>query len=497
MTPKRKSSTFLGHTATYAVANLTRRLVGFVMLPIYTRYLTPADYGVIGLMMFTLALFEPVFGARLGMAVPKFYFDAPEGRERRTVIWGALGLTSAVSVLSMVVLIFLRQIGSEVVFGDSKYALALGIFAVNLVTRPVEDTGMMYLQMHARSRLFLIVSMTKLVLQVALNVLLVVYWREGVLGVVVSGVISSATLCLGLTLYVAAREAPAFDWGMTRRMLRFCWPLWFSGLAGLYTGSAGGMYLRILDNLSAVGRLELALRFAVVVGMVIWAPFIQHWGSMSYRYFKEPEGPRKFRVAFVGIAMALFLGGLGISIFAEPVIRLMATKPFYAAAAVVPILTFGFVLNNLRWFFNFGFLVTEHTKVSSACQYVTAVVMTAAYLLLVPRYGLMGAAEAQCFAFGVSFLYTRFISRRYYDPGFNLGLIGVFSAVSIVAYLCADVLLPVEPMVIDLLVKSVIWLAAAAVLVAIGVRTIGAIDASALAGLPSPLDKLSRLVPER
>ena len=265
MAAKRKSSSFLGHTATYAVANLARRLVGFVMLPIYTRYLTPADYGVIGLMMFTLALFEPVFGARLGMAVPKFYFDAPEGRERRTVIWGALGLTSAVSVLSMVVLIFLRQIGSEVVFGDSKYALALGIFAVNLVTRPVEDTGMMYLQMHARSRLFLVVSMAKLLLQVALNVFLVVYWREGVLGVVVSGVISSAALCVGLTVYVAAREAPAFDWGMTRRMLQFCWPLWFSGLAGLYTGSAGGMYLRILDNLSAVGRLELALRFAAVI----------------------------------------------------------------------------------------------------------------------------------------------------------------------------------------------------------------------------------------
>ena len=337
---KRRSSSFLGHTANYAVANLARRFVGFLMLPIYTRFLTPADYGAIGLMMFTLALFEPIFGARLGVAVPKFYFDAPEGRARRTVIWGALGLTGAVSVLSMVALIFLREIGSEVIFGDGKYALALGVFAVNLVSRPVEDTGMVYLQMHSRSRLFLVISMVKLLVQIGLNVLLVVYWREGVLGVVVSGVISSAALGLGLMIYVAACEAPAFDWRMTRRMLQFCWPLWFSGLAGLYTGSAGGMYLRVLDNLSAVGRLELALRFAAVVGMVIWTPFAQHWVPLSYRYFKEPDGPRKFRVAFVAIAVVLFLGGLGISIFAESVIRLMATKPFYAAAAVVPILTF-------------------------------------------------------------------------------------------------------------------------------------------------------------
>ena len=494
---KRKSSSFLGHTATYAVANLVRRLAGFLMLPIYTRYLTPADYGVIGLMMFALALFEPIFGARLGVAIPKFYFDAADGPRRRAVIWGALGLTSAVSVLGMVALIFLRGVGSEVIFGQSKYALSLGFFAVNLVSRPVEDTGMLYLQMHARSRLFLAISMVKLLVQLVLNVLLVVVWREGVLGVVLSGVISSLALGAGMTLYIAACEAPAFDWQTTRKMLQFCWPLWFSGLAGLYTGSAGGMYLRVLDNLSAVGRLELALRFAAVVGMVLWTPFAQHWAPMSYRYFKEADGPRKFRVAFVGIAAVLFLGGLGISIFARPVIRLMTTPPFYAAAAVVPILTFGYVLNSLRWFFNFGFLATGRTKMSSLCHYLTAAVITVAYIILVPLFGLMGAAVAQCIAFGASFIYTRLLSRRYFDPGFSLRSIGAFSVVTIVAYLCADVLLPAEPLVIDLLIKSGIWLAAAAALITIAVRTIRAIDAAAFANLPWPFDRLNRPAVER
>lgn len=497
MAAKRKSTSFLGHTATYAAANVARRFVGFLMLPIYTRFLTPADYGVIGLMMFTLALFEPIFGARMGAAIPKFYFDAPEGRFRRTVIWGALGLTSAVSVLGMIALILLRGVGAKLIFGDSQYALALGIFAVNLVSRPLADTGMLYLQMHSRSRLFLGISVATLLLQVALNVLLVVVWREGVLGVVLSGVISSVVLGAGLTLYVAACEAPAFDWSMTRKMLQFCWPLWISGLAGLYIGSAGGIYLRVLDNLSAVGRLELALRFAVVVGMVIWTPFSQHWMPMSYQYFKEADGARKFQVAFIGIAVALFLGGLGISIFAQPVIKLMATKPFYAAAAVVPVLTFGFVLNNLRGFFNFSFLATGHTKVSSVCQYVTAAIVTVAYLLLVPRYGLMGAAAAQCFAFAASFVYTRFVSRRYYDPGFSLASVGIFSLVSIAAYLCANVFLPTQPLAIEMLLKLVIWLVAAAVLSTLGVRAILAIDASALERLPWPLDWLSRLAVER
>ena len=91
MASEKQPRSFLSHTATYAIGNVARRLVGFAMLPIYTRFLTPADYGVIGLLTFALALFEPVFGARLGRAIPKFYFETMNARHRRAVIWGGFG----------------------------------------------------------------------------------------------------------------------------------------------------------------------------------------------------------------------------------------------------------------------------------------------------------------------------------------------------------------------------------------------------------------------
>src|SRR5579863_259236 len=97
----KRSRGFVSHAATYAIGNIARRFVGFAMLPIYTRFLTPADYGVIGLLTFALALLEPLLGARLGWAIPKFYFDASDDRGRRSVIWGAFGLTGAASLLSL------------------------------------------------------------------------------------------------------------------------------------------------------------------------------------------------------------------------------------------------------------------------------------------------------------------------------------------------------------------------------------------------------------
>jgi len=165
----------------------------------------------------------------------------------------------------------------------------LALFSVNLVSQPIEQTGMTYLRLRERSGLFLGFSMSKLVLQVALNLLLVVYWREGVMGVVLSGIISSIVLGLATTAYLAAHEAPAFDWHTTRRMVQFCWPLWLSGLAGLYIGSSGSMYLRVFGSLSDVGLLSLGMRFATVVGMLIWSPFFAHWEPMSFQYYKDVD----------------------------------------------------------------------------------------------------------------------------------------------------------------------------------------------------------------
>lgn len=69
------SSNLVSHSIIYAAGNITRQLVGFIMLPIYTSYLSPADYGVIGLLTFAVSLTGILFGAQLVQAVPKYYYD--------------------------------------------------------------------------------------------------------------------------------------------------------------------------------------------------------------------------------------------------------------------------------------------------------------------------------------------------------------------------------------------------------------------------------------
>lgn len=483
MTAERHSGSFVGHAATYAVGNIARRLAGFVMLPIYTRYLSPGDYGAVGLLTFALALLEPFFGARLASAVPKFYFDAPDGRLRRAVIWSAIILTGSVSVITTLAIVLLRHPASEILFGSQKYAVATGFFAINMLSQPLEYTGMTYLRLQERSRLFLGISIGKMVLQILLNFLLVVHYKLTVVGVVLSGIISSLALGIGLTLYVAVHNRPAFDWTTTCRMLKFCWPIWFAGLAGLYVGSSGALYVRVFDSLSDVGLLELGLKFANTVALLIWTPFFQHWEPASYRYYAEGTGRDRFQVAFVALSAILLTAGLGVSIFSEPVIHVMAAPPFHAAARTVPILTLGFILNSLVSFFYFSFFVTSRTKLYGVSQYITAALLTIVYWLLIPKFGLQGAVWGQCLAFGINFVFVYLWSRRYFDAGFDLAPVCFMLLIVAVGYACSNMLFAVKNVVVDLLLKGAILAAAGAVVVLIGLRAIRSASPTAYASI--------------
>jgi O-antigen/teichoic acid export membrane protein len=138
-------------------------------------------------------------------------------------------------------------------------------------------------------------------------------------------------------------------------------------------------------------------------------------------------------------------------------------------------------------------MATGQTKIWGFCQYGSAVVMTVAYIALIPRFGLMGAATAQCVTLLATFITVYFLSRRYYDPEIKLMPVAVFSAIALGAYFCGDVLARFSSLGVDLLIKFVTMVVATALTGLVAIRAIRAIDLSMLDSLPWPLHRLGQL----
>jgi O-antigen/teichoic acid export membrane protein len=446
------------HSSIYAIGNFSRQIVGFLMLPVYTRFLTPADYGVVALLVLMVSLIELLFGARLFQAVPKFYYDQDDQKRRHAVISTAMLLTSTISAAAVLAVIALRTPISEIMMGSPEHATVVAIFSIMILTQAMELYALGYIRIQQRPWLFVGASMTKLVMQLGMNIWLVVILEWGVMGVAVSNAVSSIVFTAGMTSYTLWNTGITFSRELAMRMLIFSWPIWLSGLAGLYIGSANRYYIRIFSALDDVGLFGLAAKFGTIITLLVWTPFSQYWQVERFNLYHQGNPLPMFQSVFRMISTLLVMAGLGIAIFADPVIRIMAAPEFHPAAKAVPFLVFAGVFHCFTIFNNFSFLVKEKTSWMTYNSYATAIVATVFYIALIPAFGFVGAAQALMIAHLVQFLMSHVMARRAYDMGISLRPVAVYLCVCVVA-ISFSYNLPEQGLLADIGARIVVYIA--------------------------------------
>ncbi|WP_347330109.1 oligosaccharide flippase family protein [Marinimicrobium locisalis] len=409
------------HIAIYSVGSIVRQLAGFIMLPIYTSYLSPADYGVVSLLIVMIALFELVIGARFAQAVPKFYYEKEDEQHRSSVISTALLVTGFVSLISTLVVALNSELIARILFGDKSYNIHVALYGTLLFTSALEAYGLTFFRLKEKPFIFIANSISKLVLQLSLNILFVVYLNKGVIGVIWSALLASSVMASVAACYILYNSGIKYKGNLVKRLFKFSWPLWLAGIAGLYVASSNRYFIRIFSDLDQVGLFELAAKFSTILPLLIWNPFSQWWQTERFKlYQSEDKGVTVFPLVFDGITTIMVLVATGIALFSGPVISIMASPPFHPAATAVPILVFGVLISNLRFFFFFSFLVTERTIVITYIKYASALIATVLYLVLIPKLGFLGAASSilatEIFVLLVSF----FLSKKYFDNGIKL-----------------------------------------------------------------------------
>lgn len=483
--PESNARKLVKHSTIYAIGNVSRQLIGFVMLPVYTRYLTPADYGVIGLLTFAMSLLEGMFGARLGMAMPKFYFEQPEQRERDAVISTALLVTGGASLLVALTLTFTRDWSSALLFGTRSYSAVLGIFCFTLLTSALEGQSLVYMQIQSRPQLYVIINLAKLVTQFTFNIVFVVYLKWGVMGIAISSISSSGLFALGLSLYSFAHTGLKWSTRLAREMIIFSWPLWIAGIASLYSASAGRYYIRIFSSLTDVGFYELGAKFAGILTLLVAQPFSRFWDIERFNHYKKPNNAEIFRGVFQLYATILVLTALGISLFAEPVVRVMAGPDFHDAYKAVPFITLSALVHCLTDYCNFSFLVTSKTSWITKNFFAAAVAVTVFYLILTPPLGFVGAAIAMLLAETAQFIYMQRAAKKLFDMQIHMRPLTAIVAIAAVGYIVGAVVLRQQDIIADVGVKSAVYVLFSALLLAYVVRGLG--STSLLRSAAAPL----------
>ncbi len=403
----------------YSVGTVSRQLVGFIMLPVYTRYLMPEDYGVVALLMAFLAIFELVLGARFAQQLPRYYYETDN---KNLVVSTAVTITGIFSLLGLFIAWSFSDAISVIVLGEINYSNHIAIFSLLLFTTGIENYGLMYLRLIEKPYLFLIASLSKLFIQLILNIYFIIYLDLGVYGVIYSAVIASSVLCLIFLGVIYTKCGFEFDKSFVIRLFKYSWPLWVGGFLSLYTHTANKYLIRFFSGLNDVGLFELAGKFAIIQTILIFQPFQMWWSTERFRIFNSEEEEKVliYQKVFDFFFVFLLSAMVGISIFSNFIIEIMASKEFHESVQSVKPLSLSILFFNLSLFFNFSFLATDKTLYIAYLKIITAIILTGCSFLLIPEFGFQGAAFASLITNIIVFYLTFYWGKKKLDLGIKL-----------------------------------------------------------------------------
>jgi O-antigen/teichoic acid export membrane protein len=426
------------HTLVYGIGIVLGKLASFLMLPVYTRYLTPADYGTLELLGTTIDVIGMIAGIGLASGVFKYYaeFDDPHEKNEviSTVALGTAGLALVTAGIGILLSPVLTRLLLEPATPSSYFRLFFLIYFFN-------STGgipFQLLRAQQRSTLFVALNAAKLVAMLSLNIYLVVVLRMGILGVLVSNLVVSATLTLFLLTYTFRQVGFRFSWEKFRELSRFGAPLIVWSLGSFILTFSDRYFLNYYAGPAAVGIYSLAYKLGFLVSTFAVLPFNLVWDSRRYEIAKQPEAPWIFSRVFFYLSLMLGIVGTGVALFSRDVLTVMADPAFVPAYQVVPLILVAIVLQEWTGYCNIGLYLKNATRLYARSAVIGVVAVTVLNVLLIPRYGMFGAAWATVGGYAIRFAAVYLFSQSQYRLGYPWGpvlrLHAVFAAVLAVRF---------------------------------------------------------------
>jgi O-antigen/teichoic acid export membrane protein len=397
--------TALKKTGAYIIPVMAGRMVSFLLLPLYTRFLTPSDYGVLELINLIYTLFTTLVGMRFADSLFYYFFKAKDDEQRKFVLsnafLGAVLLGGAVAVVGW----FLAPELSVAAFRSPIYAkfirLSLATYASVL---PIE-MGCAYLRALNDSGTYVWVSLVRLVLQIVFNVSFVAVLRIGLVSFLLGDFLAGAIIGGYLLVHCLRPIRLSFQWKMFSQFLKYSMPYAGGGICMMFIHFGDRFFLQRTVSLAAVGIYALAYRLGMLIENLV-QPFAVYWNSQVFEVLKQPQGERAYVRFCTYITLVLMFAVVGITVFVRPILRIMVTPAFFDAALYAPVVAFAYVLRAIDAHVRSIFRVEARTGRDARIMAVGAVGTLILYVTLIPTLKLWGAALATVGGFGLMLAYS-------------------------------------------------------------------------------------------
>ena len=410
------------HSAIYALGPAVQKGIGFLLLPLVTAYIGGrANYGVTEMAAVTIAIAAQVFGINLLHGMTRYYKEYEHEAERARLVSTTLLLLLGSTGIALALAVVFRERGAELLFGGREYAPALVATAAILVVQTVGQVGLRWLQILERSVVYGLLTTAKLVFEVGLKVWFLVGLDLAYMGVFYSVLGGEALIAVGVGVAVVRRLGLRFSTPIARRLVRYSYPLFFSGLCMFALHQADRYFLLRSHGEAAVGVYALGYKLGAIGNTVFLEAFGLIWFPYAFGVRDPQELAAVCRRVLALFTLLLCAVTLALALFRREIVAAVAPLEYAEAALVLPIVAASALAWGIFQIVHTAFYLRERTGTVSLLVAAAAVLNLALNAWLIPAHGYLGAAWSTLATFVALAVGAWVVAERVMPVGYEPG----------------------------------------------------------------------------
>jgi len=452
--------------AAYTAASIFSKLIAVALLPLYTRYLTPADYGAAEVMF--AAVVSVSILVRLGLieALLRFYYKDDED-PARVVSSSFAALFWVSTAAALLALPFAGPISEALLPHPAPDLARISIGGLWVLT--MFEFLLTLFRLEERARAYFVTTMLSVLAAIGLTVVLVVGKGEGAKGLLLGSYASGAAFVVGLIWVHRRRLSLWIDRALLQRLMRFGLPTMPAELSLYLLNFVDRIIIVRTLGLAEAGLYSLAVKFAQGVNVLVRG-FQLAWPPLAYSIRDDGEARRTYAAVVTWFTAGCAFVVAGMWLLSRWIVRALAAPKFFDSYEAIGLVATGVTLYALYMVLVVILGRTGRTEFNFPATAAALAANIALNLALVPPLGIVGAGLALVASYLVVLVLMYGFTQRLFSVPYEWGRLARIVLVSALLVGGGELLLPTDGFG-GLAARIAVWLAYPLALLAVGFFT--------------------------
>lgn len=427
-------------TIFYSIGNILNRFIAFLLLPLYTHYFNPAEFGIFSLVYAFWFFVAVVYLYGMETAFQKFFIEEKDFQKQKSIYSTVLIQIFITSVIFSTTIYFSSDFISKILTGDVTNSILVKWLAIVIIFDALSRFPMILINAKQLSKVYTIINLISVIINLLCNIIFIVFLKLGIVSIFYSFLISYISLFVISFFYCKQYFVLKYIFNEVKSLFKFSHNFIYYGIFLISLDLIDRFFLGYYKSNQDVGIYSACYRIGMIMNLLI-SGFRTAW----FPFFLKLKDQENNKEIFSKIFTLFTLGGLMIflfiSLFSDDLVKIHFGKfwlldpAYWSGLYILPFILLSYLLNGLFLNMNVASYFENKIKylvISVAIGSISNIIFN---IMFIPKYSIFGAALATFLSYLLMFITLYSLSQKKYYIKYEWNKITIITLIAIVLYL--------------------------------------------------------------